>query len=57
MFLDALHDFIVDSKPLRENHRTYRVYHDCPIVLCGKSMFEDLVELPMHDFDVFLGMD
>ena len=39
------------------NVRTYRVYKDCPIVVCGKTMYANLVELPMHDFDVILGID
>ena len=45
------------STPLGENVRTDRVYKDFPIVVCGKTMCVDLVELPMHDFDVILGMD
>ena len=54
---DVLHDPIVISTPLGENVRTDRVYKDCPIVVSGKSMCANLVELPMHDFDVILGMD
>ena len=45
------------STPLRENVRTARVYKDCPIFLSGKPMCANLVELPMHDFDVILCMD
>ena len=45
------------STPLGENVRTDRVYKDCPIVICGRTMFVDLVELPIHDFDVILCMD
>ena len=44
------------SKPLGENVRTDRVYKDYPIVVCGKTMCTDLVELPIHDFDVILSM-
>ena len=54
---EVLHDPIVVSTPLRENVRIDRVYKDCLIVICGKTMCADLVELPMHDFDVILGMD
>ena len=45
------------STPLGESVRTDRVYKDCLIVVCGRTMCADLVELPMHDFDVILGMD
>ncbi|XP_069152840.1 uncharacterized protein [Solanum lycopersicum] len=54
---EVLHDPIVVSAPLGENLRTDREYKDCPIVVCGKTMCAKLVELPMHDFDVILGMD
>ena len=53
----VLHDPIVVSMPLGETVRTNRVYKDCPIVVCGRTTCADLVELPMHDFDVILGMD
>ena len=45
------------STSLGENVRTDRVYKDRPIVVSGKTMCAKLVELPMHDFDVILGMD
>ena len=45
------------STPLGEYVRTDRVYKDCLIVVSGKTMFADLVELPLHDFDVILYMD
>ena len=45
------------STPLGENVRTDRVHKDFPIVVCGKTMCADLVELSMHDFDVIHGMD
>ena len=53
----VLHDPVVISTPLGENVKTNRVYKDYPIVVCCKTMCEDLVELPMHDFDVILGME
>ena len=34
----VLHDPIVVSTPLGENVRTNRVYKDCPIVVCGKTV-------------------
>ena len=45
------------STPLGENVRTDRAYKDCPIVVSGKTMCANLIELPMHDFDIILGMD
>ena len=57
IFPEVLHDPKMVSTPLRENVRTDRVYKDCPIVVCGKTMCADLVELPMHDFYVILDMD
>ena len=45
------------STPLGENVRTDRVYKDCPIVVSSKTMCAKLIELPMHDFDIILGMD
>ncbi|XP_069152797.1 uncharacterized protein [Solanum lycopersicum] len=48
---------IVVSMPLGENVRTDRVYKNFPIVVSGKTMCENLIELPMHDFDIILGMD
>ena len=46
---DVLNDPIVVSIILGENVRTKRVYKDFPIVVCGKTMCANLVELPMHD--------
>ena len=54
---EVLHDHIVVSTPIGENGRTNRVYRDCSIVVCGKTMCADFVELPMHDFDVIVFMD
>ena len=42
------------STPIGEIVRTDRVYKDWPIVVCGKTMCVDLVELPMHAFDVII---
>ncbi|XP_069150528.1 uncharacterized protein [Solanum lycopersicum] len=54
---EVLHDPIVVSTPLGENVRTDRVYKNCPIVVSGKAMCANLIELPMRDFDIILGMD
>ena len=37
--------------------RADRVHKNCPIVVCGKTMCADLIELPMNDFDIILGME
>ena len=54
---EVLHDPIILTTPLGENVRADRVHKDCPIVLCGNNMSEDLLELPMSDFNIILGMD
>ena len=56
IFPDVLHDHLVVSTPLGENVRTDRVYKDFPIVVSGKTMCANFVELPMHDFDVIHGI-
>ena len=38
IFHEFLYDTIVVSTPFGENVRTDRVYKDCPIVLCGKTV-------------------
>ena len=45
------------STSLGENVRTDRVYNDYLIVVSGMTMCAYLIELPMHDFDVILGVD
>ena len=54
---EVLHDPIVVSTHSGESVRTDRAYKDFPIVVCGRTMCANLVELPMHDFDVIFGMD
>ena len=39
------------------NVRANRVHKECPTLVCSKTMRINLVKLPMHDFDVILGMD
>ncbi|XP_069144584.1 uncharacterized protein [Solanum lycopersicum] len=53
---EVLHDPIVVSTPLGENVKADRVYQNCPIVVSGR-VCANLIELPMHDFDIILGMD
>ena len=57
IFFEVLHDHVVVSRALGENVRTDRVYKDFQILVCGKAMCTYLVELPMHDFDVILGIN
>ena len=54
---EVLHDPILVSTPLGENVRTDKVYKNFSIVVSGKTMCADFVNLPMHDFDVILGID
>ena len=54
---EFLHDPIVVRTPLGENVRDYRVHKDYQIVVCSRTMCADLVELPMHDFNIILCMD
>ena len=37
--------------------RADKVHKGCPIAVCGKTMYEDLVELLMNDFDIINCMD
>ena len=57
ILLEVLPDPIVVSTPLGQNVRTNRVYKDCSIVICSKTMCANMVELPMHDLDIILGMN
>ena len=54
ILLEVLHDSIAVSTTFGENVRIDRVYKDCPKVICGMTMCANLVELPIHDFDVIL---
>ena len=54
---EVMHDPTLDSTSLGENVRIDWVYKDCLIFVCGKTICAELIELPMHDFDVILGMD
>ena len=53
---EVFHDRIVVGTLLGENVKTDRVYKDYAIVVYGKIMCADLIELQMHDFDVMLSL-
>ncbi|VFQ74690.1 unnamed protein product [Cuscuta campestris] len=48
---------VIVSNPLGHSLRITRVYHDCPLVVQGKTFPANLIELPHREFDVILGMD
>lgn len=53
----VLHEPNKVSNPMGESIVAQRVYRGCPISVLHKVIPCDLVELPMVDFDVILGMD
>ena len=54
---EVFHDPIILCTPFGENLRADKIHKDFPIVVCGKTMCADLVELPMKDFDIILSID
>ncbi|VFQ79418.1 unnamed protein product [Cuscuta campestris] len=48
---------VIVSNPLGHSLRLTHVYHDCPLVVQGKTFPESLIELPHREFDIILGMD
>ncbi|VFQ59537.1 unnamed protein product, partial [Cuscuta campestris] len=48
---------ILVSNPLGHSMRLHHVYQDCPLIVEGKQLLANLVELPYKEFDVILGMD
>ncbi|VFQ73494.1 unnamed protein product [Cuscuta campestris] len=48
---------VIVSNPLGHNLRLTHVYHNCPLVVQGKTFPASLIELPHREFDVILGMD
>ncbi|VFQ86008.1 unnamed protein product [Cuscuta campestris] len=48
---------VIVSNPLGHILRLTHVYHDCPLVVQGKTFPASLIELPHREFDVILGMD
>ncbi|GAV74377.1 zf-CCHC domain-containing protein/RVP_2 domain-containing protein [Cephalotus follicularis] len=59
--LDVSHDFmpyVLDvSTPTGGSMCTDLVYRDCEISMAGATVYADFIVLPIHDFDVILGMD
>ncbi|VFQ83132.1 unnamed protein product [Cuscuta campestris] len=48
---------VIVSNPLGHSLRLTHVYHDCLLVVQGKTFPASLIELPHREFDVILGMD
>ncbi|VFQ67090.1 unnamed protein product [Cuscuta campestris] len=48
---------VIVSNPLGHSLRLTHVYHDCPLVVQGKTFPASLIELPHREFDVILGID
>ncbi|VFQ74610.1 unnamed protein product [Cuscuta campestris] len=48
---------VIVSNPLGHILRLTHVYHDCPLVVQGKTFRASPIELPHREFDVILGMD
>ncbi|GAV88988.1 RVP_2 domain-containing protein [Cephalotus follicularis] len=50
--------YVLDvSTPTGGSMCTDSVYRDCEISMAGVTVYADLIVLPIHDFDVILGMD
>ncbi|GAV74680.1 RVP_2 domain-containing protein [Cephalotus follicularis] len=50
--------YVLDvSTPTGGSRCTDAVYRDCEISMAGVTVYADLIMLPLHDFDVILGMD
>ena len=50
------YDLLVTS-PLGHSVRVNRVYKNCPLMVHDREFSVDLIALPFHEFDLFLGMD
>ncbi|VFQ92397.1 unnamed protein product [Cuscuta campestris] len=48
---------VIVSPPLGHSLRLTHVYHDCPLVVQGKTFPASHIELPHREFSVILGMD
>ena len=46
-----------DTSPLEHSIRVNRVYMNCPLVIHDREFSVDLIALPLHEFDLILGMD
>ena len=45
------------ANPLRHSVRVNRVYKNCPLMVPDRQFSIDLIALPFHEFDLFLGMN
>ncbi|VFQ71612.1 unnamed protein product [Cuscuta campestris] len=54
---EVLDNPVIVSNPLGHSLRLTHVYHDCPLVVQGKTFPASLIELPHREFNVILGMD
>ncbi|GAV66722.1 RVP_2 domain-containing protein, partial [Cephalotus follicularis] len=45
------------STPTGTSMYTDSIYRSCEMSMAGISLYADLIVLPIHDFDVILGMD
>ncbi|VFQ66012.1 unnamed protein product [Cuscuta campestris] len=54
---EDLDDLVIVSNPLGHSLQLTHLYHDCPLVVQGKTFPASLIELAHREFDVILGMD
>ena len=45
------------TSPLGHSVNVNRVYKNCPIIIHDREFSTDLITLPFHEFDLFLGMN
>ncbi|GAV70007.1 RVP_2 domain-containing protein [Cephalotus follicularis] len=57
VFPDCMPYVLDVSAPTGGSMCTDSVYGDCEISMAGVTVYADLIVLPIHDFDVILGMD
>ena len=50
------YDLLVTS-PLGHSVRVNRVYKNCPLLVHDREFSVDFIALPLHEFDLILGMD
>ena len=54
---EILHEPFIVSTAKGYDIRAERVYNDCRIIVLDRVTYADLIELPMLDFYMILGMD
>ncbi|GAV81123.1 RVP_2 domain-containing protein [Cephalotus follicularis] len=57
VFPDCMPYVLDVSTPIGGSMCTDSVYRGCEISMAGVSVYADLIVIPIHDFDVILGMD